>query len=192
VKTAVAILGVAIAATASTAAAHRTTVVACSTENAGLKTLSDPQRDLVRLRPRLTTIAAINRLRPPARTPTTRTTAFQRQVWGVRAQIVEYKLEQDGDVALVLYDGKSSYLTAAMPGPGCLTAKTRARREIERARGLFEGLCGPARPSWRPLGAVVRIDGVGYWDFPRGQNGHARNYAELHPVTKVRLVAGCA
>jgi hypothetical protein len=191
VKIAVAVVGVAIAATASTAAARRT-VATCSAENAGLKTLSDPQRDLVRLRPRPTTVAAINRLRQPSRTPTTRTTGFQRQVWVVRAQIVEYKLEQDGDVALVLYDGKRSYLTAAMPAPGCLSAKTRARREIERARWLFEGLCGPARPGWRPLGAVVQIEGVGYWDFPRRQNGHARNYAELHPVTNVRLVAGCA
>jgi hypothetical protein len=194
VKTAVAIVGAAIALTASTAAARRA-VVTCSAENAGLKTLSDPQRDLVRLRPRLTTVATINGLRPPRPTPTTRETGFQRRVWRVRAQIVEYKLEQDGDIALVLYDGKRSYLTAAMPGPHCLSAKTRARRAIEGARAFLEGLCGPARPSWRPLGAVVYLDGVGYWDSPRrrsSRSGHARNDAALHPVTNVRLVAGCA
>jgi hypothetical protein len=32
-------------------------------------------------------------------------------------------------------------------------------------------------------GAVAVISGVGFWDFPHGQHGHARNYAELHPVT---------
>jgi hypothetical protein len=193
VKTAVAIVGGALALTASTAAAHRT-VITCSTANAGLRTFSDPQRNLVRLQPRLTTVATINGLRPPRRTPTTRATGYQRHVWRVRAQIVEYRLEQDGDVALVLYDGKRSYLTAAMPGPGCLSARTRARRAIEGARALFEGLCGPARPSWQPLGAVALLDGVGYWDRRGrgGREGHARNDAELHPVTNVRLVAGCA
>jgi hypothetical protein len=192
VKTAVAIVGAGLALTASTAAAHRT-VVTCSAENAGLKTFSDPQRNLVRLRPTLTTVATINGLRAPRRTPATRTTGFQRHVWRVRAQIVEYRLQQDGDIALVLYDGKRSYLTAAMPGPGCLSTHTRARRAIEGARAFFEGLCGPARPGWRPLGAVVLLDGVGYWDVhSRSSQGHARNDATLHPVTKIRLVAGCA
>jgi hypothetical protein len=81
-----------------------------------------------------------------------------------------------------------------MPGPGCLSDRTRARRAIEGARAFFEGICGPARPSWRPLGAVVLLDGVGYWDRRArdGRLGHARNNAELHPVTNVRLVAGCA
>ena len=190
-KAAVALTGAALALTASTAAAHRG-VVACGSENLGLKTFSDPQRNLVRLRPRATTLAAINRLAPPRPTPTTRETGFQRRVWRVRAQIVEYRLERDGGVDLVLYDGKRSYMTAAMPHARCLPARTRARRAIVGARAFFEGLCGPARRSWRPLGAVALVDGVGYWDVPRGQDGHARNYAELHPVTRVRLVAGCA
>jgi hypothetical protein len=46
--------------------------------------------------------------------------------------------------------------------------------------------------GWRKLGAVVHIDGVGMWNIPRGQRGHARNYAELRPVTRIRFVAGCA
>jgi hypothetical protein len=178
VKSAVALTGAALALTASTAAAHRT-VAACG----GLQTLSDPERNLVRLRPKATTIAAINRLVRPQRTPTTRATGFQRHVWRVPGQIVEYRLGTDGDVELVLYDGKRSYLTAAMPYPRCLSARTRAREAIARARALFEGLCGPARPDWRELGAVVVVDGVGYW---------GTRHAELRPVTKVRLVAGCA
>ena len=192
-KTAVAIVGAALALTASTAAAHRT-VITCSTDNAGLRTFSDPQRNLVRLQPRLTTVATINGLRPPRRTPTTRATGYQRHVWRVRAQIVEYRLEADGEIDLALYDGKQSYLTATMPHPRCLSARARAREAIVRARALLEGLCGPARPGWRDLGAVAVLDGVGYWDRRGrgGREGHARNDAELHPVTNVRLVAGCA
>jgi hypothetical protein len=176
VKSAVALTGAALALTASPAA-HRT-VAACDT----LGTLSDPQRNLVRLRPKLTTVAALDRLRPPRRPPTTRTTAFQRRVWRVRAQIVEYKLERDGDIRLALYDD-GAYLSVAMPAPSCLSAKTRARAAIEQARAYFEGLCGPARPSWRDLGAVAFVDGVGYW---------GARHAELRPVTRVRLIAGCA
>ena len=173
-------------------ATARRASMSCGSGRQALRTLADAQRDLVRLRPTPTTVAAINALPRPRRTPTTRATAFQRRVWRVRAQIVEVKLERDAAVHLVLYDGKQSYMTAAMPSARCLPANARARRAIEATRAFFEGLCGPARPSWRPLGAVVVIDGVGFWAAPHGQHGHALNYAELNPVTGIRLVAGCA
>ena len=176
-KSAVALTGAALALTTSPAA-HRT-VAACG----GLGTLSDPQRNLVRLLPKTTTIAAINGLRRPRPTPTTRETGFQRHVWRIRAQIVEYRLSRSGDVDLVLYDGERSYLAAAMPHQQCLSARTRARAAIVGARAFFEGLCGPARKSWRALGAVAFVDGVGYW---------GARHAELRPVTRVRLIAGCA
>jgi hypothetical protein len=163
----------------------------CDSALEPLKTLSDPQRRLVHLRPRATTVQAINGRPMPRSTPRTRSTGFSRQVWRVRAQVVEYRLERDGGVSLVLYDGKHSYMNAAMPPTRCLSALTRGRREIVAARAFFEGLCGPARPAWRPNGAVVTIDGVGFWSVPRNHDGHARNYAELHPVTGIHLVAGC-
>src|ERR671939_1559617 len=183
--------GLSVSAT-DRATAQQQASLSCGWGARALQTLSDGERDAVRLRPTPTTVAAINALPRPRRTPSTRTTEFQRRVWRVRAQIVEYKLEPDAAVHLVLYDGKRSYMTAVMPSPRCLPAEARARGAIEGARAFLEGLCGPARPSWRPLGAVVLIDGVGFWASPHGQHGHARNYAELHPVTRVRLVAGCA
>jgi hypothetical protein len=179
---AVVLAGAALALTASTAAAERTAAT-CEADAAGLKTFSDPQRNLVPLRPKVTTIAAIDRLARPRPTPTTRATNFQRHVWRVRGQIVEYRLQADGDLDLVLYDGRQSYLTATMPHPRCLSARTRAREAIVRARARLEGLCGPARREWRELGAVAVVDGVGYW---------GARHAELRPVTGLRLVAGCA
>jgi hypothetical protein len=136
------------------------TAAACGVELWSLKTLSDPQRALVKLRPKSTSVAAIKRLPMPSPTPSTRNTVFERRVWRVRAQIVEYKLEEDQDIHLV--------------------------------RRVSESRCGAATSSWRSLGAVVYISGVGFWDFAHGQDGHARNYAELHPVTGLRLVAGCS
>jgi hypothetical protein len=125
----------------------------------------------------------------PARAPRRRD-AFERQVWRVSAQIVEYRLEDDQDIHLILY-GAGSYLIAEMPAAACLPRGTRARRAIVRVRRMFETRCGAATDSWRKLGAVAYVSGVGFWDFPHGQKGAARNYAELHPVTGMRLLTGC-
>jgi hypothetical protein len=67
------------------------------------KALSDAQRNLVNLRPRNTTVAAINALRPPRVLRSTRA-AFERQVWRVKAQITLSRLESDQDIHLVLFD----------------------------------------------------------------------------------------
>lgn len=183
------VAGVCAWAANSVAAPRAGARAACGTERWALKTLSDPQRKLVNLRPRATTVAAINNRRPPAAL-TGRRNAFERQVWRVTVQIVEDKLEADSDVRLVLF-GQGGYLIAAMPAAACLPATTRDRRAIVAARRLLERRCGAASDSAQPLGAVASISGVGFWDFAHGQRGRARNSAELHPVTGIRLLAGC-
>jgi hypothetical protein len=35
------------------------------------------------------------------------------------------------------------------------------------------------------------ISGVGFFDSPHSQNPHAGNFAELHPVTGLKIVSGC-
>jgi hypothetical protein len=145
------------------------TAVACGVELWSLKTLSDPQRALVKLRPKSTSVAAINRLPMPHPTPSTRKTVFERRVWRVRAQIVEYKLEDDQDIHLVLFD-RGAYLIAEMPSGACLTARTRDRRALVRVRRVFETRCGAATSSWRPLGAesaVVAASAVRAANKPR-------------------------
>ena len=69
----------------------------------------------------------------PSPTPGVRTRGFERQGWRVRAQIVEYKLEEDEDIHLVLFDW-DAYSIAEMPDASCLTRKTPNRRAIVRAR----------------------------------------------------------
>ena len=163
----------------------------CGRELWDLKTLSDPRRNLVYLRPIPTTVAAIAARRPPRRTPTLRARGFERHIWRVNAQITEYRLEDDSDIHMILF-GDDAYMIAEMPSPSCLPRRTRLRRSIIDARTLFEQQCGAATDEWRSLGAVAQIDGVGFWDFPHGQDGHAENDAELHPVTQIKIVAGCA
>lgn len=179
----------ATSAFAANAVPKRTTHALCGSELWALKTLSDPQRKLVNLHARTTTIPTINRRRAPT-VLTRRRDAFERQAWRVNAQIIEYKLEEDSDIHLVLF-GQDSYLIAEMPAAACLPGQTRDRRAIINARRLFVHRCGSATDTWRQLGAVAWISGVGFWDFPHGQSGHARNYAELHPVTAIRVISGC-
>jgi hypothetical protein len=88
-------------ATPARASEERHAVAACGVELWSLKTLSDPQKNLVRLRPIPTTIRAINARPMPNPIPTTRNTVFERRVWRVKAQIVEFKLEGDGDIHLL-------------------------------------------------------------------------------------------
>jgi hypothetical protein len=185
-----ALVGASLAAT-TTASFGRGSGVSCGGRLFDLKTISDTRRSLIYFRPQPTTIGKINARPMPRPTPTVRTRGFARHVWRVVAEITEYRLERDGEIHIILFD-KGVYMIAAMPAAECLSANTLDRRAIVRTRQEFEARCGAATPQWRSLGAVVSIDGVGFWNLPRGQKGHARNYAELHPVTQMRYIAGCA
>jgi hypothetical protein len=70
-------------------------------------------------------------------------------------------------------------------------ASRRATKRRYAARARFVSRCGFPISDWQPLGAVAYVTGVGFWDVPHGQTGHARNYSELHPVTALRFLAGC-
>lgn len=153
--------------------------------------LSDPQRNLVNLHPKNTTVAEIDALPQPHPTPKTRSTAFSRRVSRVSAQIAEFKLEGDSDIHLVLF-GDGAYLIAEMPSATCIPKKARDRKAMIAVRKKFETRCGEPTKQWKPLGAVVLISGVGFFDIPHTQNPHAPNFAELHPVTGLKIVSGCS
>jgi hypothetical protein len=181
----------ALAAVAATAPAHRQdSDKGCNVRLKGLKTLSDPQRKLVNLYPKNTTAAAINALPQPHPTPKTRTSNFSRQVWRVTAQITEFKSEGDSDIHLVLF-GDGAYLIAEMPAATCLPKKTRDHKAVVAVRKNFETNCGKPTNKWKELGAVATISGVGFFDIPYTQKPHAGNFAELHPVTAIKIVSGC-
>jgi hypothetical protein len=165
------------------------TAIRCGGQLWQMKTLSDPQRMSVELAAKTTTIGAIAQRPYPRPVPRLRRTAFQRQAWEVVAQITQYRLE-NGGVRLELFDG-GSYLNAVIPTPDCLSRKTRARQDITSAFKLFAGECSRAIREWQSLGAIVYIRGVGFWSQRRANRGSARNGAELHPVTGLRVVAGC-
>jgi hypothetical protein len=154
-----------------------------------LKTLSDIERRSVHLAPEPTTIAQIGKRPFPRPIPRRRRTPFQRQTWEVVAQITNYRVETAG-VRLVLFDA-NSYMNAVIPVPDCLSSRTRARGEIRTAWKKFSSLCAPQpSPGWQSLGPIAYVSGIGFWG-QKGLRGSARNGAELHPVTSIRIVAGC-
>ena len=183
---------VGLATAAATASGHETATpnaARCGGTLWRLKTFSDIGRWRVRLTPEVTTIGDIGKRASPRLVPRLRRTHYQRQAWKVVGQVTQYRLE-NGGLRLVLYDA-GSYLNAVIPLPSCLSAKTRARPQIAAVWKQFVGACTHPTSSWQPLGAIVDIGGVGFWSQKRTIKGAARNGAELHPVTDIRIVAGC-
>src|SRR3954467_15904170 len=184
-----------LAAGSASAAAARTHSSAPSAQRCGgltwrLKTLSDTRRMLVDGTAQQTTIAAVRERRGPGRPPVRRTTAFQLHTWELPAQVTSFRLDSTRSVRLVLYD-HGAYINAVIPSPSCLSAKSRDRAAISAAWHLFVDKCGKATSNWQSLGAIFFVSGVGFWG-PKGvSRGGAPNGAELHPVTGLRIVAGC-
>lgn len=152
--------------------------------------MSDIQRRSVRLIPSSTTIGAISRRPYPRPTPRRRRTPYQRQDWQVVAQVTNYRIESGG-IRLILFDA-GTYVNAVIPAPSCLSARSRGRALIASAWRHFVLNCGTPRVDWQPLGAVMYVSGVGFWSQrTKLRRGAAKNGAELHPVTRFRVVAGC-
>jgi hypothetical protein len=188
-----ALISLAAGAAAATAAGHRATAPSaarCGGPLWRLKTLSDPDRNRVSLDPTSTTIQAIRALHGPGNPPLRRRTPFQLHTWKVAAQITSFKLEKTGAIRLALYDD-NAYMNAVVPSPSCLPSASRDRAEILQAWRDFGAKCGKAGPSWKSLGAVILVQGVGFWSQRRPERGAAPNGAELHPVTGFRVVVGC-
>jgi hypothetical protein len=178
------------AATAAPTAATRPNAQSCGGALWRLKTFSDPGKRRVRTSPRQTTIRAIGTRRFPYPLPRSRRTSFQRQSWEVIAQITEYRLDGN-ELRLVLYDD-GAYMNAVIPAPACLSRATRDRNGISNVWSMFFAACGHAQRTWQSHGAVVYVEGVGFWSSRfKGRRGAAPNGAELHPVTRLRPVAGC-
>jgi len=160
--------------------------VTCGYERWPVKTLTDPEARRIDFTVHPATVRYLGSL--PA-SPGGRDSRgpLESRVFAVQARIVGVKREADSDYHLILSEGGAT-LIAEMPLTGCTSgaqhryAMTAARAELERAVG------GPVGESWIHPGLRVRIAGVLFFDFPHGQSGHARNYAELHPVTGFRVL----
>jgi hypothetical protein len=168
-------------------ATHAVHGAICGFERWPVKTLSDPQARELDYTPHPATVRYLGSL--PARPGGQDSRGpLETRTFAVRARLVGPKREEDSDYHLTLAAGGASII-AEMPLVGCTAgaqhryAMAAARAELERAVG------GPIGGSWNHPSLRVRVTGVLFFDFPHGQSGHARNYAELHPVVGFRVLA---
>jgi hypothetical protein len=155
-------------------------------------TLSDSGAKSVNWTPAMTSIADIAKLTAPARIVPARTTPYQRQRWQLTGVVDQYRAASNGEIVLVMFDvGTSTYMNAYLSNPRCLSSSTRGRGEIIAARNAFTSKCPAPQPKWGPLGATVRITGVGFWNPLKTTKGALPNGAELRPLTGLTVLSGC-
>lgn len=147
----------------------------CGTERWPVKTFADFDRWRVDLTRRYRTIAQLNALQRPPRVPQNGRAPAELLTYRVVGTVTLNRNEDDGDVHLALEAGGKSIIAEA-PEPAC-TPTARDRASITRARLVAQDV--------RPGDKVVAV-GLGFFDFPHGQTGHADNYLELHPLISLR------
>jgi hypothetical protein len=153
----------------------------CGMERWSVKTASDADRNLVSTNQHQTTIAALRSLaRPGSLPPDGRAQPVEIREYVIAGTLTEYKLENDGDVHLVITDPAGSTLIAELADPSCVTA-ARFKPEITNVRRTFLARYTPTG-SYQRTQRAIRVRGIGFFDRLHGQTGVAPNGIELHPV----------
>jgi hypothetical protein len=158
-------------------------------ERWSVKTLADPAASKVDPKVRLTTVHDLVGLHRPAGIVGPRNPPVELTTYRIVARLVDYKLELDSDVHLVVADLKTNEtMIIEFPADGCTQGAAPLDREkMRRARASLFHACTPPTTDPR-LGAFERltgtatITGVGFLDSVHGQHGVALNGIELHPV----------
>jgi hypothetical protein len=155
-----------------------------------VKTLSDSRAKLVSFKTHQTTVRSLRHRRPP-RHRNARIRGVETTTYRVRASLIEWKQQGDGDIHLVIADPRNlaETMIVEFPDQGCL-AHSRNRAAMIAARSAILAACGaPRRTSFQRLAGSASVKGVGFFDGVHGQPGVAPNGIELHPVLGFRAVS---
>jgi hypothetical protein len=166
----------------------------CGAERWLVKTLSDPDRECVSLKPVDATVEELVAFSPPAHLPRdTRVRPVECTVYRVEAYLAGWdrlmRDENDGDYHVVLFGlvNQRASLIAEIPSPDCAGAcRSGLSQDYAAARAVLEA--GVRRPNPRDLPIRVRVIGVGFFDRAHGQIGRAPNGFELHPVLSIEFL----
>jgi len=153
-----------------------------------VKTLSDSDASSVNFTPVGTTVPHLRALAAPAELPqSSRISPTELAVYSLTVKVVEFKLEDDRDIHLVIADPSDASLTMIVEFPDastCAGAVSSARAaEMRGARDSFTATFGqPSSSHFTMISGTATLTGVGFFDFKHGQTGVAPNAIELHPV----------
>ena len=161
----------------------------CGRERWDVKTLSDPDRDSVDLRPVDATVEELIQLEAEGVAPGgARYTPVELSVYRVEAYLGGAFQENDGDWHLVLFglENQRAHLIAEIPDPECAGAcRCGFAEAFAEARQALEERLAQPNPRDEPI--RVTVTGVGFFDRPHGQYGATPNQFELHPVLRIEF-----
>ena len=104
--------------------------------------------------------------------------------------LIEYRLEADGDYHLVVSDGTQTMIVE-IPDPAC-AGGSPLLSQMKAARAAFDVRHAPVPSTPVSEGETVTLTGVAFFDVFHSQTGVASNAIELHPVLSICFGAGCA
>lgn len=160
----------------------------CGIERWAVKTLSDIDRQHVRLEPIDATVEQVIQLRPGLAAGGSRARPVELTVYRITGYLASVSSQADSDWHLVIFglQNERASLIAEIPDPFCEGACQSGFAEAfaEARRRLEEKLQEP-NPLDKPV--RIRVTGVGFFDREHGQFGAAPNQFELHPVLAVEF-----
>jgi hypothetical protein len=146
----------------------------CGTERWAVKTLQDRPT----LLPLQVTTLRFLVTRPAPPVLPYRRLSFERHVYRVIAAVTEIRAEEDGDLHVILRNGRL-HMIAEAPSPGCF-ARAKLVRKVQML---------VARRAVRVC-RRAEVTGVAFFDYFHGQIGVAPNAIELHPILKFLWLGG--
>lgn len=117
----------------------------------------------------------------------------ERQIYRVRATVVQQRTGEQRDYVLVLADDAKRSLLAEIPAPSCVPAASPFAERIRRAfRVLDERLHMDEQALQVGLAIPVEVTGVGFFDLEHlggdgPPSGMAPNLFELNPILDVKF-----
>jgi len=159
----------------------------CGIERWHVKILTDPAAANIDWTPVGTTIAEQNSFPQLNVSEDTTRMAFEEQAVSMPCTIVEFKKEDDHDIHLVLVDQAQDSMIGEIPGTSCAeVAASPHAADFDAAAKWVSDQLGTPGTYFKHVNVNVTITGVLFQDFPHGQDGHAKNYREIHPVTNIQ------
>jgi len=161
----------------------------CGVERWPVKTLSDADALRVNLSPVSSSVAILSGLAAHCGDgpDNSRAYAEEFQVFEVVGRIIVARAEDDRDFHIAIADASdaSATMVTEVADPGCSGASASPfGQQLQGARASFDAFRA-GRSLTALAGELVRVRGVGFYDFNHGQTGRSRSCIELHPVLSI-------
>jgi len=167
--------------------------VACGVERWSVKTCIDVDTVLVNFNNIVPSTITYQRSLPvQTYLPPNNRLPLEDTVYSLDCKLLQYKLEDDGDVHCVIatINNSSETMIGEICDPQCPGISTTSRyTELTTLRNWFVSNYNPTT-SWQYPNVSIHIVGVGFYDFLHGQTGIPPNGREIHPILSMSLLTG--